>query len=723
MAWVIALSALAGCAPADGPSSAPAVDVLADAATDAATDAVTDAVTDATALDVPENPSADAGASMGDGHAPGGELVVPVRVTLDGVAVEGATVGQGGGATQRRTDAAGLAQLPLDATVRGALAVLASHPEARTQGVALDLEALPEVVEVPLERFANVDNPAYEYKPTGHPDLLLDEGTCKHCHSRIVETWWSSAHRTAAQNSRVHDLVLGTLSGFGNADACAEVGGSWEAVAVPGSAAPVVRCVGAPSVLASLNPGCAPNAPCEPLNTGECASCHAPAIPGPLGNRDLRDAREQAFETGVHCQSCHLVESVLPEGAPGVAGRLRLVRPSEEINHPVYGKYRPLSFGPHHDVATPVMGNVAREHFRDGSLCSGCHELHQEALVPGTAVDLARWPNGRFPVHTTYSEWKNGPFGGQAACASCHMPPLAQEGNSAGLQYADAHDADAGAGWLRNPGEVRSHAWVGPKSAGPGLGRLGLALEVQASTADGELFAEVTVRNLGAGHALPTGEPLRAVFVVVDAWCGDERATPLGGHVVDELGGSLEVRRADQDWQQWPAAQVGDVLRVVARPGGYLDYDGVPPFDAEGLPSFEKGIPLETLVAEVPFVDTAAGLALAAPLPQGFAVYRVPVVVAPGGPAAPLAGAPGRMYARVLLDGNGVRAAPHWQAVDVQSDHRLLPGAFDTFSHRFAVNCPEPRVRVSAISRSAPLWLAKERGWSVVDRLVAEVEQ
>ena len=122
-------------------------------------------------------------------------------------------------------------------------------------------------------------------------------------------------------------------------------------------------------------------------------------------------------------------------------------------------------FGPYGDVLNPRMGAVHRPLFATADLCAGCHELEQEAVVPGTTIDRTRWPSGRIPVQSTYSELRDGPLGLTVPCQSCHMPPDADVGNSADLgNVTDIGEGIAG-GWYREPGSVRRHVWFGPRSA------------------------------------------------------------------------------------------------------------------------------------------------------------------------------------------------------------------------------------------------------------------
>ena len=148
----------------------------------------------------------------------------------------------------------------------------------------------------------------------------------------------------------------------------------------------------------------------------------------------------------------------------------------------------PLTFGPLADVLNPRMGAVVREVFHESTYCAGCHEQTQPVLVGDGGIDLARWPDGRLPVHTTYTEWLAGPMNPAAPCQSCHMPPDPEAGNSSDL-YNDHDDALIGpsAGWERPPGEVRRHAWYGPRQPDSGMVQLAASLGIASTVEDGTL--------------------------------------------------------------------------------------------------------------------------------------------------------------------------------------------------------------------------------------------
>jgi hypothetical protein len=601
----------------------------------------------------------------------GAPAAVTLTVFLDGAPTQGILVMQGGTHAHQRTDAEGRVTVPIDPHVEGHPVIIASHPQARIKGVEIwPGDPLPERLE--LTRFGP-DNPAYTFLDPGEPRRRSTTAQCGHCHLSFNDGWFESPHRSSASNPIVRAVYRGTGAG--------------------GRVAPSVA---------------------EQLPAfGECADCHAPGMDGRLGGRNLLDADGFALEYGVHCDVCHRVESVdLQSDAPGVAGRLRLHRPSETAPITLGANgFLPMTFGPSHDSPNPRMGSVQRDHFRDGRLCAGCHEY-----AAAQAVDRDRWPDGRLPVHSTYSEWKDGVLGEATRCPDCHMPPLPDNANGSDLQAFPLATVGITGGFFRPAGAARSHRWVGPRSPESGMLELAAALFVRTTVEGGELTAEVTLRNQGAGHALPTGEPLRAVLVQVEARCDESVLPAVGGDALPDWAGALEQRGAEEDWTLWPDAEAGQMLRVVRRPGAFHDYPGVGAF-AERFTPAEKGLPVEEVVGSVSIVavDAEGQVELSAPLPPGDTVYRVEQGV--------VAGAPGFGYARVMVDADGRRMVPHYLAVDVASDNRLLPMARWTSTHRFAAECADPIVTARAIYRRYPPWLAVERGWPLEDVVMTEVRR
>lgn len=637
---------------------------------------------------------------------------VEVRVTLDGQPVV-TTVYAGGDPVPVLTDDAGsvwFGDVPSGV-------VIASHPNARTRGASVR----GNLVELALQTIDRNDNEAYVFQDPGHPDEPSDTGMCSHCHVTIVGDWYASPHARSASNPQVHDVYAGTAA-IPDAVACAEAGGDWWTGIGPGTGAPADRCYLGSGTLPDLDPACGDTGPCDGVatNTGGCADCHAPGIDGVLGGRDLLEATGRAYVDGIHCDVCHKVESVDLTQPPGVAGALGILRPSEPDIRPGL-LWLDLTFGPYDDVPNPRMGSVSRGLFHEAELCGACHELRQEVLIPGQTADLDRWPDGRLPIHTTYSEWSDGPIAPTSPCQSCHMPPDPTVGNSADLGNVFTVDEGIAGGWYRPPGAVRQHSWPGPRQREFGLVALAAAIDLETELVDGALTVRATVTNTGAGHAIPTGEPLRALLLRVEATC-DTPLVPIGGDVLPDWAGASDVAGLG-DWTEWPGAAVGDRIRVVSRPGGYYDVPGWGPFGDGTFDAAQKGLPVEVWAGEATVVAVDGDrVTLDGPLPDGDVAYRVPALSVPadGDVAAPMAGAPGFAFARVLVDGKGFAMVPHHRAIDVRSDDRLMPQTSWTSTHVFAATCDVPVAHAVLVHRPFPWALAAERRWDLADGVIAE---
>lgn len=659
-----------------------------------------------------------------ESEAPVAPFDVAVEVTLDGQPAEGVIILQGGRTTHWRTDASGRVTVQVDTSIDGDWVLHASHPDARIEWVMLD-EPPEEPLTLALVRFDRSDNEQYVFQDPGTPEINQTTAYCSHCHRTLVDDWFDSAHSRSSSNPVLHDVYTGTAHALAEEAACISAGGKWWTGRAPGGGDDVAKCYLGDGALPSYNAGCGDSAPCDDVatETGACADCHAPAIDGVLGGRDLLEAEGLSYLYGVHCDFCHKVESVDLEAPAGVAGRLKVIRPSETGS--MIDPFSPLMFGPYHDVPNPRMGSVQRDHFLEAPFCAGCHEQDQELVPVGSELDRSRWPDG-LPVQSTYSEWLAGPYSPGAPCQSCHMPPDADVWNAADLQLFETGMGGGFAqGWVRPPGTVRRHVWYGPRSPESGMLQAAAALDVEHGLEDGELVVRVVTTNAGAGHAIPTGEPMRSLVLHVEATCEGATLQPVGGHVVPDFGGHLGRREAGEDWSRWLGAKPGQVLRVVRRTGEWHDYPGVGRFGDGSFSAEEKGMPVEVFVGQstVLSVDEEGGVSLDAPLPAGDVVYLgEPGAPADGEASSALAGAPGFAFARLLVAPDGRRHVHHSSASDLASDNRLMPQQAFTTEHRFEP-CESPAVRAVLVHRAYPVGLARERRWSLMDSVMVEVQR
>lgn len=85
-------------------------------------------------------------------------------------------------------------------------------------------------------------------------------------------------------------------------------------------------------------------------------------------------------------------------------------------------------------------------------------------------------------------------------------------------------------------------------------------------------------------------------------------------------------------------------------------------------------------------------------------------------------GRPGAVFARVLEDGEGNLHVPFWKATAVAFDTRIRPKQTRTLEFTFALEDPldEPTVKAGLIYRPVVAPLARAKGWSIEDTVIAQ---
>ena len=696
--------------------------------------------------------------TTGASSASSGGGALPWTFTVSGVVtdgtspVEGAIVMQGGGTPSFVTGPDGAFTLELTQDIPGIPAVLATKIGYRTIGA--EFYSLPDgPVELALRYVTPPDNAlGYTFGAPGVGIEALDNSTdfCGHCHTTETAEFQTSAHARATKDPYLQDLYAGVSRAHADQASCVQAGGEWKSGLEPGTAGTAIdKCYLGGGVLPDLNAcGAAGQKACDdptlaaaqkPSAFGRCADCHAIALDGIAGGRNLHDAVGRPFEHGNHCDACHKVSDVDLTKPPGNAGALVMQRPRDKFTPMPDGKIMDVMYGPLPDVANEFMGGSYQPKYSTSEFCAGCHEQKQEALVPGATLDPARWPDG-LPTLSTFSEWWASGYNSPGTqCQFCHMPESV--GLESTLDVTDATNAGINFGFVRPAATMRQHIFRGPLMGTPRLVDGAVTVSVAGATAGSELTVTATVTNGGAGHAVPTGEPLRSLVLLVRAeGCGSP-FTQTGGMTVHDVGGATAEGTVGTDvtaggatltWAAGAArAKAGDVVRVVRATGAFDDYPAVGFFANPALTPAQKGLAIYAPVGEATVASVGAGavtLSAALATQPGDRVYLGDALAWPpvdGDPSLALAGSAGYSFARVMVDSTGRRGAPPYRAVDIASDNRIPPLAPATTTHVFAIppGCASGQITATALYRPLPVGLSRERGWDAKDYVIASASK
>jgi hypothetical protein len=201
----------------------------------------------------------------------------------------------------------------------------------------------------------------------------------------------------------------------------------------------------------------------------ECLVCHAPAA---VVENDFQ-VNTPVSRDGVGCDFCHSVKSV------------DLSRWPMPFEMGLDGVKR----GPYAYLDSPAHLTAYSTLHRDSPLlCAGCHQYRNEAGAE---------------VLATYSEWSAGPYPALGvSCQDCHMPVVPGERVRSDMATA--------------PGQriINLHRLVG----GSSVSQLRRGLEaaiVESARSGGSAVVKVEVRNVAAGHKVPTGLPAKQVRLVL----------------------------------------------------------------------------------------------------------------------------------------------------------------------------------------------------------------
>jgi hypothetical protein len=697
--------------------------------------------------------------SSGASGGAGGTAPLPDKFTVTGVVTDGtaplagATVMQGGGKPALTTGADGTFTIELTSAIPGIPGVVAAKIGYRSAGAEL-LELPDGPITLLLRHGDPPDNIGYVYGEPGNGDTAHDKSTkfCGHCHTTYAKQFQTSAHSRATRDPLVQDLYAGVASALSTPAACTAVGGTLRAGIVPGSPQMTVsKCYVGGGVLSDLNPGCGAQgqlscddpalpAASKPTSFGRCADCHAPGIDGKAGGRSLHEATGIAFENGNHCDVCHHVRDIDLAKPPGVGGALLIQRPREHLDDSPGGLLVQILYGPTLDVPNSFMGGSFQPKFATSEICGGCHHQNQEAMLPGIALDAARWPSG-LPTHSTYDEWAASSYNTPGTqCQFCHMPKD-DTGLVNSVDVTHVEDASITFGYVRTPEEIRQHIFRSPLAGSPRLIDKAVTVGIAGAVNAGVLGVTAQIKNVNVGHAIPSGEPMRSLLLRIHADACGKAMLPAGGMTLDDwggaiagatVGGAVTLNGAQLTWTAGAAlAKAGNVIRVVRPTGTFDDYAGVGFFADPALTPAQKGLELRTPVGEAQVISASGGvITLSASLTVqagDLVLLGEPESWPPvdGAVSPALAGAAGYSFARTLVDPLGQRGIPHYRAIDMVSDNRIGPQAKATTTHTFTIpaGCASATITAVVVYRPIPVALAHRRGWDARDYVIATTSQ
>jgi len=306
-------------------------------------------------------------------------------------------------------------------------------------------------------------------------------------------------------------------------------------------------------------------------------SMHAQALTDPIYQYVVRRAkREGGRKLATFCESCHAPIAVMGRLEPLNQNAL----PPQAVEgvtcdfcHQISGTSSHLG-----NASFKVTPNgTKRAQFDDAH--SPAHRtaysaLHETSDFCGTCHNVAHPVNG-LRLETTYSEWKSSSYAGNGVfCQDCHMTP------GPGVTFPNPGAAAIG-------GPPREHVYTmtfaggnvglgdGPRATANLRAAARIAIDAPAVARSGrDANVKVVVRNVGAGHDLPTGlTEVRQMWLEITAT--DRHGTQIASDRRD-FGTVLRDAAGHTGVDVWNAVAVAKDDRIP--PGGQVvEQLAVPP--------------------------------------------------------------------------------------------------------------------------------------------------
>lgn len=266
-------------------------------------------------------------------------------------------------------------------------------------------------------------------------------------------------------------------------------------------------------------------------NIASCVRCHFP-IGHSAGENSLSPDDEKG---GVICDFCHSVRA-----ATGIGNAPYILNPGNAAAMEGGTKY-----GPFDDSPETIHKNQYSELHTRSEFCGGCHD------VSHAGNDL--------PIEQTYTEWRQGPYNTgdpktSVQCQDCHMR------QRPGFPCTGSTERPDNPGFASPEimgGKKRPHIWthyfVGASVSSLSLppnselqpqlaverlrNAASLEISVNPASKTGDLLRFlIQIRNIGAGHYLPTGlTEMRQMWLEVSVTDAEDKIIYQSGSV-DEKG-------------------------------------------------------------------------------------------------------------------------------------------------------------------------------------------
>lgn len=280
-----------------------------------------------------------------------------------------------------------------------------------------------------------------------------------------------------------------------------------------------------------------------------CGECHAPAgvrtgqLPPPDGSRMDATSRK-----GVSCDYCHTVRKVV-----------------QPVNVQTISEPGGLKRGPRGDGWSPDHEIEFSQIHTDSAFCGACHNVVH--------------PTSGAVVIDTYDDWKAGPYAADGIrCQDCHMTPGPGVQKNPGRSSFMGEDRDHVATHFFPGGSSFFHEKMGnEKEAALARQMLEAAAELETEALHGDDGIEILarVKNVGAGHKIPTGVTyIRKMWLEVTGTNASGEKVFRSGHVVE--GNRIDpearlYRKVFRDAQgnltqkSWLAEEVASDHRIPAK--------------------------------------------------------------------------------------------------------------------------------------------------------------